>query len=195
MKIAVDIDDTLNTIERAKYAGDYFQENALPFCVTDPDANAFVRVANWSEDDVIKFIHAGGYKAFRDALPREGAREVLARWKQQGHTVLILTARLKSWFQDPFALSHDWLTKYGFPFSELVADVEEKGKYCREHHVDVLIDDNLTQLRSARENGVVPVLAVRAATEGAKEEFPFRGETWEEIERAVDLIAQGKGKA
>ena len=156
MKIAVDIDDTLNTIERAKYAGAYIRENNLPFHITDPNANAFVRVADWEEDDVIKFIHAGGYRAFRDALPREGAREVLARWKDEGHTVLILTARLKSWFSDPFALSRDWLQKYGFPFSELVADVEEKGAYCREHAVDVLIDDNLTHLRSAREHGITP---------------------------------------
>ena len=195
MKIAVDIDDTLNTIERAQYAGAYIRENNLPFHITDPNANAFVRVADWEEDDVIKFIHAGGYKAFRDALPREGAREVLARWKDEGHTVLILTARLKSWFSDPFALSRDWLKKYGFPFSELVADVEEKGKYCKEHNVDVLIDDNLTHLRSAREHGVAPVLAVRAATMGAKEEFPFRGETWEEIEAAVSKIAQEKENA
>ena len=195
MKIAVDIDDTLNTIERAKYAGAYIRENDLPFHITDPNANAFVRVADWEEDDVIKFIHAGGYRAFRDALPREGAREVLARWKGEGHTVLILTARLKSWFQDPYALSLHWLKKYGFPFEELVADVEEKGAYCREHAVDVLIDDNLTHLRSAREHGVAPVLAVRAATMGAKEEFPFRGETWEEIEAAVAKIAQEKENA
>ena len=195
MKIAVDIDDTLNTIERAQYAGAYIRENNLPFHITDPNANAFVRVANWSEDDVIKFIHAGGYQAFRDALPREGAREVLTRWKGEGHTVLILTARLKSWFQDPYALSLHWLKKYGFPFEELVADVEEKGAYCREHAVDVLIDDNLTHLRSAREHGVAPVLAVRAATMGAKEEFPFRGETWEEIEAAVAKIAQEKENA
>ena len=195
MKIAVDIDDTLNTIERAQYAGAYIRENNLPFHITDPNANAFVRVANWSEADVIAFIHAGGYKAFRDALPREGAREVLTRWKGEGHTVLILTARLKSWFQDPYALSLHWLKKYGFPFEELVADVEEKGAYCREHAVDVLIDDNLTHLRSAREHGVAPVLAVRAATMGAKEEFPFRGETWEEIEAAVSKIAQEKENA
>ena len=195
MKIAVDIDDTLNTIERAKYAGAYIRENNLPFHITDPDANAFVRVADWEEDDVIKFIHAGGYRAFRDALPREGAREVLARWKDEGHTVLILTARLKSWFQDPYALSRDWLKKYGFPFEELVADVEEKGAYCREHAVDVLIDDNLTHLRSAREHGITPVLAVRAATMGVKEEFPFRGENWQEIEAAVAKIAQEKENA
>ena len=108
MKIAVDIDDTLNTIERAKYAGDYIKENGLPFAVTDPDANAFVRVCDWGEEDVIRFIGAGGAAAFIEALPREGAQKTLSRWKEAGHTIVILTARLKSWFGDPYAISYEW---------------------------------------------------------------------------------------
>ena len=101
MKIAIDIDDTLNVIERARYAAAYLEKEGLPFRVTDPCANAFVRVCDWSEEDVIRFIGAGGAAAFIEALPREGAQKTLSRWKEAGHTIVILTARLKSWFGDP----------------------------------------------------------------------------------------------
>ena len=164
MKIAIDIDDTLNVIERARYAGAYIEKERLPFRVVDPYANAFVRVCDWGEEDVIRFIGAGGAAAFIEALPRESAQKTLSRWKEAGHTIVILTARLKSWFGDPYAISYEWLTRHGFPFDELVADCEKKGKYCKEHKIDVLIDDNLGHLRSARENGITPVLAVCKAT-------------------------------
>ena len=64
MKIAIDIDDTLNIIERARYAIAYIEKEGLPFRVVDPFANAFVRVCDWSEEDVIRFIRAGGAAAF-----------------------------------------------------------------------------------------------------------------------------------
>ena len=98
MKIAVDIDDTLNVLDRVRYAGEYIRRNGLPFRLKDPDANAFVDVYDWTIDDVLKFVHeGGGITAFTDAPARKGAREALARWKEQGHSVLILTSRLPSW--------------------------------------------------------------------------------------------------
>lgn len=194
MKIAIDIDDTLNVIERARYAGAYIEKEGLPFHVTDPFANAFVRVCDWREEDVIRFIGAGGAAAFIEALPREGAQKTLRRWKEAGHTIVILTARLKSWFGDPYAISYEWLKRYNFPFDELVADCEEKGKYCKEHKVGVLIDDNLTHCRSAKEHGVTPVLAVCKATEAFRGEFEYVGEDWEGIAACVAKIAERKGE-
>ena len=84
MKIAIDIDDTLNIIERARYAGAYLEKEGLPFRVVDPFANAFVRVCDWSEEDVIRFIGAGGAAAFIEALPRAGAKGRFAAGKKRG---------------------------------------------------------------------------------------------------------------
>ena len=153
-----------------------------------------MRVCDWSEEDVIRFIGAGGAAAFIEALPREGAQRTLCRWKEAGHTIVILTARLKAWFGDPYAISYEWLTRHGFPFDELVADCEEKGKYCKEHQIDVLIDDNLTHCRSAKEHGVTPVLAVCRATEAFRGEFEYVGDDWEGIAACVAAIAERKGE-
>ena len=105
-----------------------------------------------------------------------------------------MTARLKSWFGDPYAISYEWLKRYNFPFDELVADCEEKGKYCKEHKVGVLIDDNLTHCRSAKEHGVTPVLAVCKATEAFRGEFEYVGEDWEGIAACVAKIGERKGE-
>ena len=190
MKIAVDIDDTLNVLDRVRYAGEYIRRNGLPFRLKDPDANAFVDVYDWTIDDVLKFVHeGGGITAFTDAPARKGAREALARWKEQGHSVLILTSRLPSWFSNPEKISRDWLEKRRIPYDDLVADCKEKGKYCAEHHIDVLVDDRIEHCLSAQEHGVHAVLAVSKATLPRAREVRYAGANWRQIDMAVQHIA------
>ena len=190
MKIAVDIDDTLNVLERVRYAGEYIRRNDLPFRLKDPDANAFVDVYDWTMDDVLKFVHeGGGITAFTDAPVRKGAREALTRWKEEGHTVAILTSRLPSWFSNPEKISRDWLEKRRIPYDELVADCQEKGKYCAEHGIDVLVDDRLEHCLSAQSYGVHAVLAVSKATVARAREVRYGGANWQQIDMAVQHIA------
>ena len=190
MKIAVDIDDTLNVLERVRYAGEYIRRNDLPFTLKDPDANAFVDVYDWTMDDVLKFVHeGGGITAFTDAPVRKGAREALTRWKEEGHTVVILTSRLPSWFSNPEKISRDWLEKRRIPYDELVADCQEKGKYCAEHGIDVLVDDRLEHCLSAQSYGVHAVLAVSKATIARAREVRYGGANWQQIDMAVQHIA------
>ena len=190
MKIAVDIDDTLNVLERVRYAGEYIRRNDLPFRLKDPDANAFVDVYDWTMDDVLKFVHeGGGITAFTDAPARKGAREALMRWKEEGHTVVILTSRLPSWFSNPEKISRDWLEKRRIPYDELVADCQEKGKYCAEHGIDVLVDDRLEHCLSAQSYGVHAVLAVSKATVARAREVRYGGANWQQIDMAVQHIA------
>ena len=60
MKIAVDIDDTLNAVDRVRYASEYIRRNNLPFKLVDPHANKLVDVYDWTLDDVLLFVREGG---------------------------------------------------------------------------------------------------------------------------------------
>ena len=190
MKIAVDIDDTLNILDRVRYAGEYIRREGLPFKLKDPDANAFVDVFDWTMDDVLKFVHeGGGITAFTDAPVRKGAREALTRWKEEGHTVIVLTSRLPAWFSNPEKISRDWLEKRRIPYDELVADCQDKGEYCAAHAIDVLIDDRLEHCLGAQEKGVHAVLAVSKATLPRAREVRYGGANWKQIDMAVRHIA------
>ena len=190
MRIAVDIDDTLNILERVRYAGEYIRRNDLPFKLKNPDANAFVEVYDWTMDDVLKFVReGGGITAFTDAPVRRGACEALTRWKEEGHTIVILTSRLPAWFANPEKISRDWLEKRHIPYDELVADCQEKGKYCAEHAIDVLIDDRLEHCLSAQKYGVHAVLAVSKSTLDRAREVRYAGANWKQIDMAVHHIA------
>ena len=188
MKIAVDIDDTLNIVERAKRARAYVERKNLPFKLKDEHSNMFVNVYDWTKADVDEFMREGGMSAFTEAPARKGAREALTRWREEGHEIIILTARQRDWFSNPVMLSRDWLEKRKIPFDEIVAERWDKGAYCFEYGVSVLVDDNPDLIKEAEALGVHGVLAVGKHNLSRAGEFRYFGENWEKIDEAVHRI-------
>ena len=137
MKIAVDIDDTLNIVDRVGRAGEYIRRKNLPFRLVNENTNKFVETYDWQLGDVLEFIREGGITAFTDAEARKWARETLEGWRAEGHEVVILTSREEEWFVNPEKVARDWLEKRRIPYDEIVARVPfaEKGKYCAEHGI------------------------------------------------------------
>ncbi len=189
MRIAVDIDDTLNVVERYKYASAYVQRKQLPFVCKDEHANAFVDVLDWTFDDVTQFLQEGGLVAFTDAAARPGAAETLSAWRQAGHEIVILTARQRVWFPNPEKISRDWLEKRGIPYDRIVAEVEDKGEYCAAHDIAVLVDDNVDKCLDAQRRGVAAVLFGGKHNRVRADEVYFGANGWRSADRAVRRIA------
>ncbi len=190
MKIAVDIDDTLNILDRVGRAGAYIERNHLPFRLVNEHAGSFVDTYDWTYDDVLRFIHDGGIVTFTDAEVRKWAREVLTGWRAAGHEVIVLTSRREDWFVNPEKVSRDWLEKRRIPYDALVADVPfgEKGKYCAEHGISILVDDSVEACLNAQENGVRAVLAVGRHNIDRASEVRYGGANWRQIDYAVRHI-------
>ena len=189
MRIAVDIDDTLNAVDRVRYAGEYIRRKNLPFRLVDENAHMLEKVYDWSHDDVLEFVHDGGITAFTDAPARKGAKEVLERWRSAGFHVTVLTSRVAEWFGNPEKLSRDWLEKRHIPYDGLVASCADKGAYCAQNNIDILIDDSVEQCLSAQGKGVYAVLAVSRATLERAREVHYGGANWKQIDAAVAHIA------
>ncbi len=192
MKIAVDIDDTLNIVERVKFASEYIARKKLPYRIKDEFSNMFVQVYDWEIDAVLEFIHDGGVAAFTEAQARPHARETLEHWKKQGHEIIVLTARQEDWFGDPEAVSREWLDKNNIPYHKIVANISKhaKGKYCAENGISVLVDDNADSCLGAQEYGVHAILALGRHNAARADEIAFGGENWREIDRRLQQIAQ-----
>ena len=190
MKIAVDIDDTLNIIDRVGRAGAYIERKGLPFRLEREFSNKFAEVYDWGLPDVLEFIREGGVVAFTDAEARKGAREVLEGWRKEGHEVVILTSRSEDWFVNPEKVSRDWLEKRRIPYDDLVARIpsEKKGGYCAEHGIAVLVDDDVEACLSAQALGVRAVLAVGKHNIHRAGEIRYGGVNWARIDWAVRHI-------
>ncbi len=188
MKIAIDIDDTLTKIDRVTAVEKYLKDNGLPFRIADPDAHALSGLCDWSISDVTKFITGGGDRLFLNAPLRKGARETVAKWKAAGHEIVILTARIPEWFSDPEQDSRDQLDRCGIPYDRVVANVWEKGEYCVQHGIEVLIEDNFEICKKAQELGVKAVMFVDKHNLSAAKQIRYAGSNWEHIASAVEYI-------
>ena len=190
MKIAVDIDDTLNIVDRVGRAGEYIRRKNLPFRLVNENTNKFVETYDWQLGDVLEFIREGGITAFTDAEARKWARETLEGWRAEGHEVVILTSREEEWFVNPEKVARDWLEKRRIPYDEIVARVPfaEKGKYCAEHGIPILVDDDLTACLGAQKLGVRAVLAVGKHNVHRAREIRYGGANWKQIDVAVRHI-------
>ncbi len=194
MRIAVDLDDTLSRVARRELAAEYIKRKGLPFKLAQPDSAEFVKIYDWSYEDATRFIKDGGIVAFTDAEARKGARETLAAWRAAGHEVVILTGRFKEWFPNPVLISRDWLEKRHIPYDEIVAEIPfgEKGRYCLEHGIGILVDDNVEACLGAQENGVTAVLAIGRHNAARAHEVLYGGANWEQIGAAVKhILAMG----
>lgn len=190
MRIAVDIDDTLNILDRVGTAGAYIARNRLPFRLKNEYANMFELVYDWTREDVVTFIQSGGISAFIEARARKGASSALGGWIAEGWEVVILTARRTAWFGNPESISRDWLEKRRIPYSSLVIEERDKGRYCAQHHISVLIDDNLDNCLGAQERGVCAVLAIGKCNEARAKEIYFGSGTWSGLDKAVRRIVR-----
>lgn len=191
MKIAVDIDDTLNVVDRVSRASAYIERRGLPFHVKDENAATFLSTFDWSAEDVRKFMHDGGITVFTDAPARQGAREALAALRKEGHEIIILTARQKDWFGNPEKLSRDWLEKRRIPYDGIVADIsfQDKARYCAAHGITVLVEDNLDVCIEAEKLGIRAVLAIGKHNVDRAREIAYAGTSWRQILTQLRFIA------
>lgn len=188
MKIAIDIDDTLSQVDRLKYTEPYLKENKLKFNLIDPDSHALQGLYDWSKEDVLRYVKNGGLRPFTEAPARKGAKETIEKWRAAGHKITILTARPSDWFGDAVGVSKQWLDGNGIPYDEIVSDVWEKGEYCREHGIGILIEDNFEICKKAQDLGVKAVMLVDRHNLAHAKEIDYAGSNWEHIASAVEYI-------
>ena len=192
MKIAIDIDDTLTKVDRVSYVQQYLNEHGLSYELRDPTAHTLSEAFNWSYADVTAFVLGGGVRVFTDAPAREGASEVIHGWRAAGHDITILTARTTEWFVDPVNLSKIQLEERNIPYDRIVADVWEKGAYCLENGIEILIEDNFEICRAAQALGVKAIMLLDRHNEGHKDEIKLTASDWSEIAQIVQRILDAK---
>lgn len=190
MKIAIDLDDTLSFVDRVTRAAGYIERKGLPYRLADENAHALTQVFDWDIEAVLEFVREGGITIFTEAEVRKGAREVLEALHAAGHEIVILTARQKEWFVNPETVSRDWLEKRKIPYDDIVADIPfgEKGKYCAENGISVLIDDNVESCISAQEQGVTAVLFIDKSNLSRAREVRCGASNWKQIAEILKRI-------
>lgn len=83
---------------------------------------------------------------------------MIHKLKQEGNKIYIITARKNNdkWF--PISLKNveditkKWLQDNHIEYDKILFDVQDKGKSCKENHIDIMIEDDPVHSRKLMDN-------------------------------------------
>lgn len=182
MTIGIDIDDTI--CDSYEYMTPYFC-NAFNIDIKSLE-NKFGRyyeVYGLTREEFKKFLLDNFYKFSPNIKVKENAKEVINRLKQN-NKIIIVTARSDDYFKDAKKHCIDYLNKKNILFDEVIVNAKEKGKICKENNIDLLIDDNIDNCKSAKGNGIKCLLFDSKINKNT-DEF-IRVHNWIEIEKIIE---------
>jgi FMN phosphatase YigB (HAD superfamily) len=157
MKIAIDIDDTLtNTKDNqlklwkeyiAKYPNPNYSEE-LPHNINEFDAGEYID----------EFWKINRYHLSFESTYKQDTSQIIDKLKSDGHELCIVTSRPDSGYDDLKGRIEKALKENEIHIDTIYTDARDKGSYCKEHNFDLLIDDNIKQIESAKAHGLQAIL-------------------------------------
>lgn len=157
MKIAIDIDDTLTNTKdnQIKLWKEYITNNPnpnyteeLPYNINEFDAGEYISIFWDTYREQLSF--ASTYK--------QDASTIIDKLKKDGHELCIVTSRPDSRYKNLKERITKSLKENEIHIDTIHTDARDKGSYCNEHNFDLLIDDNIKQIKSAKSHGLQAIL-------------------------------------
>ncbi len=199
MNIGIDIDGVLNSqynfcidygTKFCNELGKYKLENTNVIDTTD--------MFLWGED----ISHQFWNKYRKDLVIKEPAKkyasEVIQKLKNEGNKIYIITARKNNdeWFAESLKknienITKKWLKDNNIYYDEIIFDVRDKGKYCKENNIDIMIEDDPINLRKLIDNTNIIIF-----------DYPYnrnnefsnltRAYSWYDIYNKIEIISKDK---
>lgn len=154
MKIGIDIDDTIT---------DSYDiiTSAYAYCA-HADKKIFNKLSYLELENKFPNYKDFTIKAFTKIIPhaklKSKVKEVIDELHNMGYTIEIITARNNTEYPDPYGISYDYLKKNNIYFDRLNVSIANKGAFCKENNIDILIDDSIENLENAKEYGIKTIL-------------------------------------
>ena len=99
--------------------------------------------------------------------------------KIRNNKIIIITARDKTIYDDPFGFTTKQLEKLGIKYDKLVCSFD-KRKICIDEKIDVFVDDSLDNLKNS-EDVVGKVLLFNSKLNSNKKTHFTRVSSWDDV--------------
>ena len=140
--IGIDLDDTITDIqeEMKKKARIFDLENHGNGIV---DVNKYLvgEMYNWNNEMKDQFFRTYRREIVNNAKIRKNVVKVFRNWQKLGYKIIIITARNKKYYDDPYLDTYKWLKKHHLPFDELIIGSNNKKEICEKYKINYFVDD------------------------------------------------------
>lgn len=178
MNLGIDIDDTLTETSEflLPYVAEYFSLDLETLKKDNINYDHLPDEYSGREKEFGKAMYA---KVLLDVKLKRNAKEIVNKLKEEGHKIIIITARDETIYDDPFGFTTKQLEKLGIKYDKLVCSFD-KRKVCIDEKIDVFVDDSIENLTSS-EDVVGKILLFNSKLNMKKQTNFTRVDSWEEV--------------
>lgn len=203
MIIGIDIDDTIaNTIEKMlKYADKYDKEvlngkGKVGQIGEILDRHYLKHIYEWQDKQKIAFFEKYYQIVLETVTIKEDAAEIIQQLKQEGNTILLITARWTSIADcDTEKITQKWLEENKVPYDALIVNAQEKLEICIQKKVDVLIEDSYLACEEMVQAGRNAILMSSKMNQNIQQDPNItRVENWKQVYESLHQLQKMKMK-
>lgn len=163
MIIGIDFDGVLTDLSGFFYeeGEKYAAKNNIKI-VRNEDAHSTLDYFGWTIEDDIDFWETNNLKYTKFVSSKPGAEEILKRFHDEGHKIIIVTARYECDLDTEKGkakreISEGWLKEHGIVYDKIFyIGSKSKVKTILKNKIDIFIDDSVKNL--AEISKVIPVI-------------------------------------
>lgn len=164
IKIAIDIDDCIcNTLDTDFTYGYYYaKRNNLFNEEIDYDNQYFFvpKTFNMDKNQELDFFQTEKQIIMDNMLmfPFAFAKDVINTLYTQCEITILSSREDIYWNNKTYQYAKKWLKKYNFKYDKLVVNYLNKGIFCKENNISLLIEDNFNHAQSVNDLGIKTIL-------------------------------------
>ncbi len=186
--IGIDLDDTIWDYQSLffKFYNDKFGTSHDPKFLFSYSLEDFFELSREKARNLLDEFAM--HKDFRCLPLLDGAKEAIEKLRKN-HNLFFITARppkRKNPTKECFFNHFGYFGKIYFLGEEPFSHFKTKGKICKNLGIHFMIDDNLENLRSCKEEGIKSFLIDKPWNRGKKIEGIKRVKNWEEILNLIE---------
>ena len=192
MVIGLDIDDTITdtfgvmfgyaqkyTIEELNKSGE------IDYLTAYPNHNYIQTMHHWSRDEEENFFKKYFKEICEETEPFPFAVETINRLKEEGHKIVLITARWDFEDTNVRKITEEWVKKQNIHYDTLVVNAATKLEAAKENNVDVFIDDSFENCKAVASGGIKTFIMDTRCNKGLETPEIQRVFSWPHIEHEI----------
>lgn len=196
MRIGIDIDDTtlLTVKSMLKYADKFEEEiSGVPL-----NRDSFGLIKNryylkvlygWDDETKFKFFDKYYKNVLEECTLLPNADAVIKELKDEGNEIYFVTARLMNIKNcNTEEITRKSLDSFGIPYDKLYLHISDKITFCKEHNIDLFIEDSYETCRELIDIGIKSILMTTKMNSDIIDEKIVRVNNWNEILEVIQKI-------
>jgi len=197
MNIGIDMDGVLTDIQgfNMKHAPEFFLKN-FGREVVDENPYDIRDIFDCTEEEFVHYWKKHLIKYAITEPARKDAKKVVNTLRKEGHKIFIISKRVFTCRKDFLGLFmrtivRNWLWRNGIRYEEIVFcdnDIaDSKGEACKEKKIDVMVDDEITNIEAIAPVSKVICFDV-SYNRGYEATNVFRAHSWQEVHDIINVL-------